>query len=96
VRGSSFSIRLDEALTAEPLGRVFRTRRLRSWAGSTRWRPYSHHQSGEEVEAEIAAGSPGESERVDREISQGTFEAGRSRPPRNGRMPARTEAEGAG
>jgi hypothetical protein len=40
-------------------------------------KPYSHHQTGEEVEAETAAGgsSPGESEQIDKEFNQGTFEA---------------------
>jgi hypothetical protein len=37
-------------------------------------KPYSHHEAGEDVEA--AAGvSPGESERIEREVGQGTFEA---------------------
>ena len=38
-------------------------------------KPYSHHQTGEELEAEAAAGNPGESERIERELNQGTYEA---------------------
>jgi hypothetical protein len=39
-------------------------------------KPYSHHQTGDELAAEAAAdASPGESERIDEELSEGTFEA---------------------
>jgi hypothetical protein len=40
-------------------------------------KPYSHHQTGEEIEAEKAAGgaSPGDSERIEKEVDQGTYEA---------------------